>query len=169
MRHWLIFLFSVTTLSSVAAPTIVTENDPSTLVEGVSVITGDFYLGEEDYLVGGAEPISIRRFYLSGVGSINQYPHLIATFALAMNKLLVNEPNGTEVIYSADSANKFRGLIGREFYDKKKRPLKYHFYSDKKQLESSFLMVHLRGKQLLKLPTSLGAKGFLQTYFQLII
>lgn len=106
--------------------TAVTENDPATLVDGVSVITGDFYAAEEDYIIAGAEPISICRSYLSAVGGINQYPHLTATFILVMDKLLIDEPNGTQVVYAADSSNEGRGDIGKEFYHKKKSLLRYH-------------------------------------------
>ena len=48
-----------------ADETIFTENDPSFLVEGVSVISGDFYTYAEDYVVQGAEPIHIPRSYNS--------------------------------------------------------------------------------------------------------
>src|SRR3989338_1361222 len=65
----------------------VTESDISTLVEGVSVITGDFYLGEEDYVVAGVEPIPIRRYYLSAQGGIHEYPHLDGTLALSIDSL----------------------------------------------------------------------------------
>lgn len=125
MRLWFFLLIPAVFL--LANPTtIVTENDPSTLVDGVSVITGDFYLGEEDYSVAGAEPIPIRRFYLSAIGAVNQYPHLTATFALIANNLIIFEPNGTEVLYSADPANSPRGSIGDAFFGKKKHLFKYH-------------------------------------------
>lgn len=125
MSFWLFLLAPITLLLAYTS-TPVTENDPSTLVDGVSVITGDFYLGEEDYLVAGAEPIPVRRYYLSAIGGIPQYPHLTASFALGMNKLIIHEPNGTQVIYAADPSNKPRGQIGEEFYAKKKHPLRYH-------------------------------------------
>ena len=125
MRFWL-FLLAPLALLFASPPTAVTENDPSTLVDGVSVITGDFFLSEEDYSVAGAEAIPIRRFYLSSIGGVNQYPHLTATFELRIDRLVVNEPNGTQVMYLADPTNKPRGPIGDAFYSKKKHPLKYH-------------------------------------------
>lgn len=125
----LLFLFTPFTLLLAISPTAVTENDPSTLVDGVSVITGDFYLAEEDYLVAGAEPIPVRRFYLSAIGGIPQYPHLTATFAMQSNKLITREPNGTEVFYLPDSASKARGPIGDHFYGEKKQPLKYNSFN----------------------------------------
>ena len=127
MLFWIFWLGSLAALfANSPAPTAVTENDPATLVDGVSVITGDFYMGEEDYRVAGAEPISIRRFYLSAIGGIPQYPHLTATFVSAFNQLSVREPNGTPVVYRADPSNPERGPIGHEFYGKKKKPFKYH-------------------------------------------
>ncbi len=110
-----------------------TENDPSTLVEGVSVITGDLYALEEDYVVQGAEPISIRRSFLSREGFFKGYQHLTATFRCRINQLVVNEPSGTAVIYFADPNNPVSPSIGEDFYGKKKaqrRPLKYLAFSE---------------------------------------
>lgn len=61
MRYLLLILLPFAALLANDLTTAVTENDPSSLVEGVSVITGDFYLGEEDYVVQGAEPISLGK------------------------------------------------------------------------------------------------------------
>ena len=116
------YLFSFLALSNFTA---VTENDPSTLVDGVSVITGDFYTVEEDYLVAGAEPIPVHRIYLSSIGGLIPHPHLTATFCLFDDQLLVNEPNGTSVSYNPDPQNKPRKTIGEEFYGNGNLPLKY--------------------------------------------
>jgi hypothetical protein len=47
----------------------VTENEPSALVEGiVNVITGDLYALEDDIIIQAAEPIRLRRSYISNGG-----------------------------------------------------------------------------------------------------
>ena len=117
--RWLFVFLTSCLFGSVTA---VTENDPSTLVEGVSVITGDFYLGEEDYVVAGVEPIPIRRYYLSAQGGIHEYPHLTATFDFLSNHLVVSEPNGTPILYSPELGGK--PMVGHEFYGKQKRPFR---------------------------------------------
>ncbi|MDE3046712.1 MAG: hypothetical protein KGJ02_08770, partial [Verrucomicrobiota bacterium] len=85
--------------TSLSANTIVTENDPASLVEGVSVITGDLYTFEEDYVVQGAEPIHIKRAYISSEGDWSPYPHFIATLNVVAGRFYVAEPNGTRLRY----------------------------------------------------------------------
>ncbi len=106
MRYFTLFLFFA---SALFANTIVTENDPSTLVNGVSVITGDLYTFEEDYRVEGVEPISIRRAYLSSKGDWTPYPHLFATHLIALHSFEVIEPNGTAALYSGSPRDKKKG------------------------------------------------------------
>ena len=124
MRIFLLLLIGIFSYLCASSYTT-TENDPSTLVEGVSVITGKLYVGEEDYVVAGAEPIAKRRYYLSGYGGIDQYPHLLATFLPCFNQLHVCESNGTPVVYYADPSNQNTAQIGNHFYGKKKRAAKY--------------------------------------------
>ncbi len=98
----------------------VTENDPSTLVEGVSVITGDLYLSEEDYVVQGAEPIPIQRHFLSRDGEFKNHHHRTAEFACLPNFFKVNEHNGIPILYYPDPQNKIFPSIGDNFYGEKK-------------------------------------------------
>ena len=64
---FILFIFFLKSL--LQADTIaVTENDPSTLVEGVSVITGDFYIQDEDIVIQGTQPIRLSRSYISQKG-----------------------------------------------------------------------------------------------------
>ena len=121
----LVFLISFLFLAAKENLSSVTENDPSTLVDGVSVITGDFYLGEEDYIVAGAEPIPLRRFYISRTGGIGQYPHLKAELAILINDIIVREPNGTSVSYSLEERALAPHFIGDDFYRKKKQEIRY--------------------------------------------
>ncbi|MBS0627304.1 MAG: hypothetical protein JSS09_03730, partial [Verrucomicrobia bacterium] len=60
-----ILLFSSLLCANTA---IVTENDPNTIVEGVSVITGDLYVLEEDLVIRGGQPICLSRSYVSQKG-----------------------------------------------------------------------------------------------------
>jgi YD repeat-containing protein len=100
---------------------VVTENDPSTFVEGVSVITGDLYSFEEDYVVQGAEPIRLRRSFVSREGGFKSYQHLTATFGCTANCFFVNEHNGTPLYYFHDPQNHLHPRIGDQFYGEKKK------------------------------------------------
>ncbi len=84
------------------------------------MITGDFYFGEEEYVVAGAEPIPLRWFYLSRSGGIPEFPHLLATHYTATPRrfLSVNEPNGTPVMYGEafKKGDPLNGPIGKDFY-----------------------------------------------------
>src|ERR1700733_2382629 len=92
-------LFLLITLR-LCANTVVTENDPSTLVEGlVSVITGDLYLAEEDIAIEGAEPLHLRRHYISKRSDITFITHLFASYNPgAPARMGIQEPNGS-VLY----------------------------------------------------------------------
>ena len=135
MRIWL-SLFLVFSTWLIAAPsTIVTENDPSSFVEGVSVITGNLYLNQEDYVVRGAGTIPIRHVYISGEGMPDLYKHLVANFVLwnalpDRNFLIVAEPNGTEIKYRPALGQK-QPQIGGKFY-KDCRRLRYNTSVDAK-------------------------------------
>lgn len=78
---------------------IVTQNDPSSLVEGVSVITGHFYTCEEDYVVQGSEPIRWQRSQISGAQTNSDFIHLFAFHIPATNIFSVPEKNGTTFWY----------------------------------------------------------------------
>lgn len=96
MGYLFLFLLFLTSLS---ANTVVTENDPSSLVEGVSVITGDLYTFEDDYIIQGTEPIYIKRAYISSEGNWSPYPHFLATRIVSMQRFEITEPNGTRISY----------------------------------------------------------------------
>ena len=65
----ILFTFLICFFSCVYGSTIaVTENDPNSIVNHVSVITGDVYCLEEDIVVQGVPPISFRRSYVSQKG-----------------------------------------------------------------------------------------------------
>ena len=95
----LIFLFIATHLF---ANISVTENDPNSLVEGVvSVVTGDLYVIEEDIVVQGAEPLRLKRNYISakGFGDWWYFQHLQLISQPIANLMNVWEPNGTVLTY----------------------------------------------------------------------
>lgn len=125
---FLIFFFFLSNLSASFQVTVVTENDPSSFVDGVSVISGDFYSYNEDYLVEGAEPISIRRSYLSNGAVLIDRPHVFASFFPLMNMIIASEPNGTPLQYQADPKNGFIPEIGDSFFGglKVQKILSYH-------------------------------------------
>lgn len=131
----------------------VTENDPSSLVEGVSVITGDFYAFDEDYVVQGAEPIRLRRAYISREGIFRNYLHLSAGFCYQMNAFITNEPNGTPVLYFADPANKLLPVIGDQFFGsshKKRRAFRYNAFSKQDKGTANTKDGEISGKSNLK-------------------
>lgn len=84
----------------------VTEGEPSTLVsDAVSALTGDFFVTNTDIVVQGAEPIILRRNYISGDGKGRQagwftFSHLILKMVMPpIGNVEVREPNGTMINY----------------------------------------------------------------------
>ncbi len=80
-----------------------TENHPSSLVEGcISAITGDAYVAEEDMVIAGAEPIHLRRYYISaqGMGTWRYFNHLVVL--REGDHFRVTESNGTSLVYVYD-------------------------------------------------------------------
>jgi hypothetical protein len=98
MLYILFFLSVIVSLAN-GQSTSVTENDPSSFVEGVSMITGDFCMQNQFYTVAGIEPIHLRSIYTSRGLSLSGYEHLTATFFLLTNILEVTEPNGTCLLW----------------------------------------------------------------------
>lgn len=79
-----------------------TENEPSPLVEGiVNAVTGDLYALEDDVIIQGAEPLRLRRNYISaqGSGQWSFFEHLTAVLQPPVSILNVTEPNGTLLVY----------------------------------------------------------------------
>ncbi len=106
MKHILLLLLFFS--SSLFANTVVTENDPSTLVHGVSVITGDLYTFDEDLVVAGAHPIRIHRGYLSKSGDWKPDAHFFAT-RTDNSSFEIREPNGTKLYYLKPSVKHKKG------------------------------------------------------------
>lgn len=128
MRFFLFFLFSVTQLLAELNLTAITENEPSSLVEGVSVITGDFCLNNPFYTVQGAQPIQLSNL-LIGEFCVTGYENHGATLTY-QGMITVREPYGTDIFYfPAEIKNPEKtGMphlyIGEFFYgapDKKKK------------------------------------------------
>ncbi len=97
-----LFLFILLFTRPLFAHVAVTENEPSALVEGiVSAVTGDLYALEDDIIIQGAEPLKLKRHYLSlkGGGHWAFFDHLAAADQPPLSFLLVNEPNGTTLKY----------------------------------------------------------------------
>src|SRR5579863_10472975 len=109
MKRYILFFLVTLRL---CASTIVTENDPSTLVEGlVSVITGDLYLAEEDITIEGAEPLPLRRHYISRGKGFRFFEHLFASYHPGIpDNLAIHEPNGSLLhFYYTPSKKKKKG------------------------------------------------------------
>ena len=105
----LIFIFSFATLIY-SDTTSVTENDPNALVEGVSVITGDFSRQEEDLVIKGVQPIRLGRSYVSqkglGYWDVLSY-HVVFRHC---EWIEITEPSGAVLIYQGDCIDKSRGF-----------------------------------------------------------
>ncbi len=128
MRFLVIFLLLAIRLLGFDV-TAVTENEPSSLVEGVSVITGDFCLHKPVYLVQGAEPIRLGNVYVSEGWSFTGYEHYRATWY--EGRIFIREPYGTEIFYYPIQQI---GYIGEFFYGdpkKKKKWKPYTFTTDR--------------------------------------
>ncbi|MBS0626016.1 MAG: RHS repeat-associated core domain-containing protein [Verrucomicrobia bacterium] len=117
MVYVFLFFALLSTLFADDRLSSVTENDPSSFVEGVSMITGDFYSFSEDYLVQGEEPISLKRAYVSRGVYMHNFHHLIATYYQPVKMMNINEPNGTLVSYHLEKKHYKGSLdVGRNFY-----------------------------------------------------
>ena len=108
------FFFSVYLYTSTTATT---ENEPSALVNGVNVITGDLYLLEEDAVVHGAEPIPLQRNYISqkGYGYWNMFSYHRAFADFDSTTIEIIEPSGARLFYKWDAKYHKRKTI-RTFY-----------------------------------------------------
>lgn len=93
------------------------EGDPSTYVEGVSALTGEWFFSEKELVVEGAEPIIFTRNYLSGDGKGKYagwsfFPHKWLILVGAKNgnaqKARAKESNGTPLTYIPEGNNLFR-------------------------------------------------------------
>jgi RHS repeat-associated protein len=115
----------------------VTEGEPSSFVgEMVSAITGDCYVSQDDVVITGAEPIRLRRTYLSphakGPSSgWGFYRHTVLTFYRHAWRIAVAEPSGTELIYRTQPPGLHRKTKDRKRTWKKER----RFLVDHKYLE----------------------------------
>ena len=119
MKYLCVFLFLIFSIHSDELAVAVTENDPSALVEGVSMITGDLYSFDEDYVVQGAEPIRLQRAFISRLGTFRGDGHLRASFSCLTNEIFVNERNGTTLCYFLDPSEQKYPQIGKGFYGEK--------------------------------------------------
>lgn len=118
MRFLIFFLLAVKLLGFDV--TAGTENELSTLVEGVSVITGDFCMHSSVYTVQGIEPIYLSNTYISEGWFFSGYEHYKATWLFDGN-IIIRELYGTNITYVPDDLKKSND-IGKYFYgDLKKR------------------------------------------------
>ncbi len=102
LQLFFFFLFVTVALFGQVA---VTENEPSALVEGiVNAVTGDLYALEDDIIIQGAEPLRLKRSYISGKGEGSWcfFENLSAVLLPPVRILKVREPNGTVLCYRYD-------------------------------------------------------------------
>jgi hypothetical protein len=127
MRFFVFFLLAVELLGFDV--TAVTENEPSTLVEGVSVITGDFCMHSPVYTVQGIEPIYLSDTYISEGWFFSGYEHYKAIWY--EGNIYIREPYGTNITYIPDNKKKPND-IGERFYGdpKKKKHWKNRLFTN---------------------------------------
>jgi len=95
MHRLLLLLLSLPALFF--ANTALTENDPASIVSGVSVITGDFYFYDEAFRVEGTEACSLKLHYMKGSwGFLN---HHTCELAVKEGEITIAEENGTIIKY----------------------------------------------------------------------
>ncbi len=101
MRFFVFALGIFFSAGLLASTTATTENEPSALVSGVNVVTGDLYLMEEDLTVQGAEPIRLQRSYISGKGQgyWNMFSYHRAFIDHSSKMIEVVEPSGARLYY----------------------------------------------------------------------
>lgn len=81
------------------ANTAITEGEPSAIVQGVHVITGDLYLKEEDVVIQGVEPIRLQRTYISNRGK-GYWQFLNSHVAFMKSGVLeITEQSGAKLYY----------------------------------------------------------------------
>ncbi len=122
MKTLLYILFLCISCLGQADTVTATENDPSTLVEGVSVITGDFYAQETDIVIQGVQPIHLSRNYISqkGHGYWELFPYHLARcyFSHENRRLELTEPSGAVLLYTGKSKKKGTVFSIKEFSTK---------------------------------------------------
>ena len=101
MRIFFIFFILLTTHLLPSNTVAVTENDPSSLVEGVSVITGDLSSEKEDIAIQGVEPIHLNRNYISqkGKGVWDFFSYHRAYMDWDSKLVELTEPTGAILLY----------------------------------------------------------------------
>ena len=104
MTYFFFILSFIFSLCLYANTTATTENEPSALVNGVNVITGDLYLVEKDVSIQGAEPIHLQRHYISqkGTGYWNMFPYHRAFADFDARNIELIEPSGARLFYRWD-------------------------------------------------------------------
>ena len=104
MRALYILFYFLLSSFLYADTTAVTENDPSSLVEGVSVITGDFYAQDEDIVIQGVQPIRLSRSYISqkGEGYWDFFSYHQIYIDWIPKLLEIREPSGAVLLYEKD-------------------------------------------------------------------
>ncbi len=123
----------------------VTENEPSALVEGiVNAVTGDLYVVEDDIVIQGAEPLRLRRSYISanGEGNWGFIENLFAVLRPPIHRLTVFEPNGTRLDYLYEIQNTDK----KKHKKKKPKAAQYDFHPLNVAQDAQGLTNTARGK-----------------------
>lgn len=125
MLYLIFVLFSAINVFGERATTAVTENDPSSFVENVNVITGDFCLHDQLYTVRGAEPIHLHTTYFTKGAFLEPLDRLTAILIFG-RYMEILESHGTSVQYYRDvSTRKYDPEVGEFFYGNPEKKRKW--------------------------------------------
>ncbi|MBX9743756.1 MAG: hypothetical protein K2X08_00925, partial [Chlamydiales bacterium] len=125
MRYLISFLFAALSAFAERATTSITENDPSSFVENVNMITGDFCLQDQLYRVRGAEPIQLHTTYFTKGAFLEPLDRLTAILIFGCYMEIL-ESQGTSVQYYRDvSTRKYDPEVGDFFYGDPERKHKW--------------------------------------------
>lgn len=77
------------------------QGEPSAnICNAVNILSGDFYINEDDIVVPGLEPIRLHRSYSSSTGRDYLFPHTLVKHYPQNNSFVVTEFNGAKLTYS---------------------------------------------------------------------
>lgn len=102
------------------SPFSMLDRDISAVERNINVLTGECYVSQDDLVVFGVEPISLRRIYLSGkaqerAAGWSFFPHVMLHMSRIEDsqefEVSVAEPNGDLVYYKSESRQGDKELI----------------------------------------------------------
>lgn len=176
---YILVLFCSPLLANLKDPNVhaVTEGDPSyNICDSVNLLTGDFIAFSQDVTIEGAQPLYLKRSYVSGDGRGENggwtfFPHLKLKMVPKKNqkdgrsknfrRIVVAEPSGSKLIYKRQSDNKQKWptyCIDFKKHGKGITNISHGVISGRTNLKNNVL--YLTGDSTIKLVAADGAKRY---------